>query len=501
MKVLRHLLFASMPLVLIAGLATAEPTARTTNRTNVLEDSAVRQAQLKRAFEAFRNKLAQLVGRLDTGSDEDKLRAQALRKALKLIGEQGTEARFDTLIRSLSGKDSGDDIDALRSIVQDNTTLRKDLQSILKLLLEGDPAKAREKKIESLAKLLDRLKAARDKQARLHAQTERGTRDDKDLAQAQDKLAEQTKAILRPQGEETPAAEKARESIRRPIESAAREQEKAGRELSGDKGKDAGAAQGQALDALDEAIRILEDQLVQERQEERQDRLLDLKARCKRILAMQIEVRDANLVLDRDIQKLGKPGVAHGARANKLADKQSTILFEVESALKPLKAEGSAVAFVEVFEGVSNDMETIRDRLARIDTGRVTQSTIGDVIETLEEIIKALEKSIGESPPPNTPRPPRTGPRPEKPIVDLLQQLKMVLGMQKRIHDRTALYGKQFQGEQLLELPLSATAEEKSRHEKTKKELRSLSGRQDRLGKVTREVGKQAEALGGTRID
>ena len=123
------------------------------------------------------------------------------------------------------------------------------------------------------------------------------------------------------------------------------------------------------------------------------------------------------------------------------------------------------------------------------------------MIETLEEIIKALEKSIGESTPPNTPRPPRPGPRPEKPIVDLLQQLKMVLGMQKRIHDRTALYGKQFQGEQLLELPLSATGEEKSRHEKTNKELRSLSDRQDRLGKVTREVGKQAEALGGTRID
>ena len=497
MKPLRHLLFATLSLALTVGLISAD----TPPNAGILEDSATRQAQLKRAFEAFRNKLAQLAGRLDSGSVEDKARANSLRKALKLIGDQGTEGRFDSIIRALSGKDTSDNLDTLRSIVQDNKDLRKDLQSILEMLLEGDPAKAREKKIENLAKMLEKLKEVRDKQARLHAQTERGTRDNKELAPPQDKLAEQTKDILMPQGEETGEVEKARESIRTPLENAVREQVKAGKQLSGDKGKDAGESQGRALDEIEKAIRILEDQLLQERQEERQDRLLDLKARCKKMLALQIDVRDANELLDRDIRKAERPSVAHGARANRLADKQSTILFEVESALKLVKAEGTAVAFVEVFEGLSNDVEAVRDQLARADTGRVTQATIEDVIDTLREMILALEKSIGEQPPPNAPRPPRPGPRPPKPIVDLLQQLKMVMGMQKRIHERTALYSMRIPGEQLPELPASATAQEKRLHETTNRKLRALSDRQERLGKVTREVGKQTDAQQGTRID
>ena len=500
MKTLRHLLFAAIPFGFLVGLASADTSRKASVPANVLEDSAIRQAQLKRAFEAFRNKLAHLARRLETGCDADKLRAKSLRNVLKLIGDQNTEGRFDSLIRSLTSEDAGDNLDTLRSIMADNQDLRKDLQSILKLLLEGDPTKTREKKIENLTKLLDRLKEAREKQARLHAQTERGIRDNKDLAPQQDKLAEQTKDILKPTTEESAVNEKARESIRKPVEAATREQQKAARALAGDNGKDAGEAQGRALDNLDVAIRILEDQLLQERQEERQDRLLDLTARCKRMLAMQLEVRDANATLDRDIQKANKSTVAHGLRANKLADRESTLLFEVESALELVRAEGTAVAFVEVFEGLSSDVETVRDRLARTDTGRVTQSTISDVIDTLEEMIRALEKSQRE-PMISTPRPPRSGPRPAKPLVDLLQQLKMVMGMQKRIHDRTALYGKRIPGEQLPELPATATAPEKRNHEATGRELRSLADRQDRLGKVTREVGKQAEAEGGTRID
>ena len=47
----------------------------------VIADSAVRQAQLNRAFESFRQKLAVLAGRLELSTDEkDKDRAKAIAK-------------------------------------------------------------------------------------------------------------------------------------------------------------------------------------------------------------------------------------------------------------------------------------------------------------------------------------------------------------------------------------------------------------------------------------
>src|SRR3954452_3243810 len=74
------------------------------NPAVVIPDSAVRQAQLKRAFEAFRQRLTVLAGRLENGSDKDKEKAKALKQALKMASEQGTEAKFDTLIRELNRK-------------------------------------------------------------------------------------------------------------------------------------------------------------------------------------------------------------------------------------------------------------------------------------------------------------------------------------------------------------------------------------------------------------
>ncbi|MFM7150721.1 MAG: hypothetical protein ACKO23_12840, partial [Gemmataceae bacterium] len=57
----------------------------------LIEDTATRQAQLKRAFESFRQRLVIMAGRLENGTDKDKEKAKGLRKALKLASELGTE--------------------------------------------------------------------------------------------------------------------------------------------------------------------------------------------------------------------------------------------------------------------------------------------------------------------------------------------------------------------------------------------------------------------------
>src|SRR5688572_18989217 len=63
----------------------------------LIDDTATRQSQLKRAFESFRQRLAVMAGRLENGTDKDKEKAKSLRNALKSASEMGTEAKFDSL--------------------------------------------------------------------------------------------------------------------------------------------------------------------------------------------------------------------------------------------------------------------------------------------------------------------------------------------------------------------------------------------------------------------
>jgi len=66
----------------------------------------------------------------------------------------------------------------------------------------------------------------------------------------------------------------------------------------------------------------------------------------------------------------------------------------------------------------------------------------------------------------------------------------MVFLMQKRVNDRTALYAKHYQGEQV---PKATSEREKQRYEGVAKELKELSSRQERLSKVTKELSTQAQ--------
>ena len=104
-----------------------------------------------------------------------------------------------------------------------------------------------------------------------------------------------------------------------PVEEAVKQQGMASKQLQSGKGGQAGESQGKAVSKLDEAIKKLEELLRQARQEERQQKLADLLARCRRMLAAQIEVRDGTGKLDKEIQKApgGKPGLLHSARSTR----------------------------------------------------------------------------------------------------------------------------------------------------------------------------------------
>lgn len=705
----------------------------------LIEDTATRQAQLKRAFESFRQRLAILAGRLENGTDKDKEKARALRGALKRASELGTEAKFDALIRDLTRPGADQNIDVLGKVVRENADLRKDLQQLISLLAKDDTQSNKEK-MDKTAKLLEQLKDLIAKQERVRAQTEMGRKDNKELGKDQNKVTRETREVAdgkkgdkeakgqdtargefkgegkpgvegkgearqdtnskaegkpaegkegagkegkdgdgkegkggegkpgegkegkdgkggegksgegkegkggegkdsksgegkegkpgegkpgegkpgsgkegkegkggegkpgagkegksgegksgesksgegkpggksgegksgegKPgsksgegkSGEGKPSAGKPGEGksgeskgqgqgkgeakpgkpgegkpgqsgkpgeskggksgegkpgsgkpgssgggsqggeqqppaeenpVKKQIEDANKYQKQAETDLDKNKKDDASESQSKAIKELEAAKKKLEELLKQMREEEIERLLADLEKRCRYMLALQIEVRDGTVALDKEITGSpdGRPTLIQGARSNKLADKEDEIVREAHAALKLIQTEGSAVAFAEVFEQVSKDMEVIRGRLNRTDVTRVTQAIENDVIETLKEMIDALKKAQRDMKQQQGKpgKPGQSGPQDQK-LIDQLAELKMIHAMQKRVNARTELYGNQYKGEQAPLPSFGKDAKEREHYETVQKELKDLADRQEKIGRVTRDI-------------
>jgi hypothetical protein len=60
--------------------------------------------------------------------------------------------------------------------------------------------------------------------------------------------------------------------------------------------------------------------------------------------------------------------------------------------------------------------------------------------------------------------------------------------MQKRVNQRTEVYGKQYAGEQAPPPENGSTPEDRDRYERIQTELKDLSKRQQKIGKVTHDL-------------
>src|SRR5262249_16662439 len=278
--------------------------------------------------------------------------------------------------------------------------------------------------------------------------------------------------------------------IKKQIEDAKKYQQQAEDKIRKDQRKDAPEDQDQALNKLREAQKKLEDLLRQLREEELERLLAKLEARCRHMLAMQIAVRDGTVELDKVIKANPKSEATRADQqaSNELSDKENEIVKEARAGLRLLEAEGSAVAFAEVFQQVKGDMETITVRLSKTDTGVVTVTIENQVIETLEEMVEALKKAQQEMKNKNKPPPGQHGPRADRKLIDLLAELKMIRSMQKRVNSRTELYGKQYAGEQAPPPEKASTEDERERYDRIQAELKDLSKRQQKIGKVTHDI-------------
>jgi hypothetical protein len=235
-----------------------------------------------------------------------------------------------------------------------------------------------------------------------------------------------------------------------------------------------------AIDKLEDAKKKLEELLRQLREEELERLLAALQQRCEKMLAMQIEVYNGTVAVDRAI--LGnddkKPTRQNTQTSLKLSDDEGKIVTEATKAIEMLEAEGSAVAFPEVFQQVREDMKNVARRLGAVDPGKVTQVIEQDIIDTLKEMIEALKKAQKElqdkKSPPSDPKgqPP---PQADQKLLDQIAELKMIRSMQVRVNKRTEHYGKQYTGEQANQPDIVG-------------ELNQLAGRQERIFDVTRRI-------------
>jgi hypothetical protein len=238
------------------------------------------------------------------------------------------------------------------------------------------------------------------------------------------------------------------------------------------------------------------------REEEIERLLAALQGRCERMLALQIAVRDQTVnIKDRVVDKAnGKPNKlseeerrATEQEANIQSDKEDEIVQEANVATRLIEAEGSAVAFLEVFKQVRGDMINVAGRLRKTDVGTVTVAVENDIISTLQEMVEALKQTRknNQSPPMPPPPPGEQGPPPDQKLISQIAELKMIRSMQMKVNNRTTLYGKEYPGlEQAPAVGEAKTDAEREHREMIQRELKELAGSQEKISKVTDDISK-----------
>lgn len=243
--------------------------------------------------------------------------------------------------------------------------------------------------------------------------------------------------------------------------------------------------------ALEAAKKEIEKLLRQTRQEELERLLAQLQARCEKMLVMQVRVYNQTVSIEKALASLDAvdPDKEDKTRQAKISagnqgKEEGLIILEVDKALKMLEAEGSAVAFPEVFQQVKGDMELVKRRLDIADVGAVTQAVEIDIIDTLKEMVAALKKAIEDNKDKKDSKgdgkSKEGGPPPDQKLLDQIAELKMIKSMQLRVNARTSTYARLYvdrEGEQ-------------ARDPNIRRELRNLAERQVRITEITGRIAK-----------
>jgi len=309
--------------------------------------------------------------------------------------------------------------------------------------------------------------------------------------QSQEQSKEQGKEQGKEQSEEGAQGQKSEdrkpktkeEQARQRVERARERMQKAEKELRDNNRKEAIEEQQKAEDELQQAIAELEKILKQLREEEIERTLVDLETRLKRMSEWERGIREQTEKLagltgeDRDRQL--------DIQANKLSTEQLKVAMEGQRAMLLLKDEGSSQAFPEALEQVISDAQMVVKRLNGADVSAGTIAIEDEILGALEEMLQSLQEvqkkreeekqnqqqGGGQSP---------GGGEQEEPLVGKIAELRLIKTLQLRVNRRTdRLADQSNNGDDLV----GEVADGKLRDE-----LRELSGRQQKIQGVTREI-------------
>ena len=253
-----------------------------------------------------------------------------------------------------------------------------------------------------------------------------------------------SEAVGTPDQERQESAAEPANPIRKRIANAEDLMRKAQQALQQAKRDSAADQMREAEKEIAEAKKQLEEILRQLREEEVERTLAMLEGRFRKMLQRQMEVRDST-------EKLNKTAADQRAtdfeiQTGKLSTEQNSIATDASRALLLLREDGSSVAFPATVEEMHLDMLQIAGRLSAAKVGDFTVELENEVIGTLNYLVDALaqaqkdneqEKSSGD--PAGGGASPNPG---EDALVGKIAELKMLRGLQQRIHKRHQRYAK-----------------------------------------------------------
>lgn len=237
--------------------------------------------------------------------------------------------------------------------------------------------------------------------------------------------------------------------VREKIEQAQQRMKAAQQKLEQAQRKESIEEQQKAREELEKAKAELEKILKQLREEEMERTLQALEARFRKMLEMQVAVFEGTKKLDA-IPADERTREAD-VQAGRLGGDEAKIAVEAEKALQLLTEEGSSVAFPATVEQMTDDMRQTSERLNQGKTDAITQALEEEIIATLEELLEALEQAQEKleeqkQQEQQQPQQQQQGQQ-EQPLVDAIQELKMIKSLQLRVNKRTDRYAKLLQDE------------------------------------------------------
>src|SRR5260370_21139733 len=130
----------------------------------IKKEAQENQQILERRFKEFEQSLLRLAQRLEKSTKpEDRQRADNLKKAIALVGDQGVDLKFASLIEILKKDSTSLSIPEIKEAMDQNKMLAADIRAILTLLMADNQDDVIKNEIKRLMTLLNHIqKGIRD---------------------------------------------------------------------------------------------------------------------------------------------------------------------------------------------------------------------------------------------------------------------------------------------------------------------------------------------------